>query len=83
MPEKTNPVRETDEEAINLVTRLLADAKYASLGVKEAGTGIPLVSRVAAAFSDDTGLFFSGSDLSVHSKCLLEDGACSIMLGEP
>lgn len=83
MNEKIDPIRETDEEAFNITLGLLKDAKYASLGVVDKNSGFPLVSRVAACFSNATGLFFAGSDLSLHSKCLLEDKKCSIMLGEP
>jgi len=80
---KINPVRETDDDARALARRLLEEAKYGALGVKEVESSVPLVSRVAAAWSKQTGLFFSASDLSVHSKCLIVDGLCSIMLGEP
>ncbi len=83
LSDKINPVRETDDEAINIASKLIAETNYAALGVLETGTGIPLVSRVAAAWSENTGLFFCASDLSVHSKCLVEDNNCSLMLGEP
>ena len=81
--EKINPVRETDEEAIALASRLVLETKYAALGVLETETQVPLVSRIAAAWSKEVGLFFCASDLSVHSKCLAENTACSLMLGEP
>lgn len=83
MTDKINPVRETDEEAIKLAGELVAASKYAALAVSEPGTATPLVSRVAAAWSAETGLFFCASDLSMHSTCLKESSTCSIMLGEP
>ncbi len=83
LTDKINPVRETDEEAITLARELIGEAKYASLGVIEPETGVPLVSRVAAVWTNETGLFFCASDLSVHSKCLLKHETCSLMLGEP
>jgi putative heme iron utilization protein len=83
MNEKIDPVRKTDDEAFELTRTLLENTKYASLGVNDTSSGFPLVSRVAASFSKSTGLFFAGSDLSLHSKCLLEDNKCSLMLGEP
>ncbi|MEM9330870.1 MAG: hypothetical protein AAGA53_06060 [Pseudomonadota bacterium] len=83
MTEKKNPIREVDEEAHKLVQSLLDKTKYAALGVKEIESSIPLVSRVAAVWSHETGLFFSASDLSVHSQCLQKDPTCSIMIGEP
>ncbi|MEM7291159.1 MAG: hypothetical protein AAF412_12445 [Pseudomonadota bacterium] len=81
--DKINPVRETDDQAIALVERLVAENRYAAIGVKEPETGVPLVSRIGVAWSSETGLFFSASDLSIHSKCLSLDGTCSLMLGEP
>ena len=83
MNEKIDPVRKTDDEAFNLTRSLLVNAKYASLGVNDTSSGFPLVSRVAACFAKSTGLFFAGSDLSLHSKSLLQDDKCSLMLGEP
>ncbi len=83
MNEKMEPVRKTDDEAIRLARKLLNETKYASLGVNDTMSDFPLVSRVAAGFSQKTGLFFAGSDLSLHSKCLVKDKKCSLMLGEP
>ena len=83
MSDKKSPVRPVDEEAMRLSSKLFSEARYGSLGVLEPETGVPLVSRVAVAWSNDIGLFFAGSDLSVHSKCLLDNANCSIMLGEP
>lgn len=83
MSEKIDPIRETDEQSIELARSLIAETRYAALGVSEIETGTPLVSRIAVAWSKETGLYFCASDLSVHSKCLLEAPDCSMMLGEP
>lgn len=83
MVEKINPVHETNQEAFELTRKLLANTKYGSLAVNDKDSDFPLVSRVAACFDTNLGLFFAGSDLSVHSKCLLKDDKCSLMLGEP
>ena len=83
MNEKIDPVRKTDDEALELTRKLLSETKYSSLAVNDIASEFPLVSRVAASFSKDTGLFFAGSDLSLHSKCLVQDNKCSLMLGEP
>lgn len=83
MSDKINPVRETDEDAIQLAQALIHENRYAALAVREEETGVPLVSRVAIAYDEREGLFFCASDLSVHSKCLLADPVCSFLLGEP
>ena len=77
------PIREIDDAAVELVERLLFETRYASLGVLEPESGIPLVSRVAAMWHEDTGFFFSASDLSEHSKCLSANANCSLLIGEP
>lgn len=83
MNEKINPVHKTDAEALKLTENLLLETKYSSLAVNDFGSDFPLVSRVAACFSKKLGLFFAASDLSLHSKCLVQDEKCSLMLGEP
>ena len=83
MTEKIDPVRKTDKEAFELTKNLLDQTKYASLAVNDMASDFPLVSRVAACYSAKTGLFFAGSDLSLHSKSLAKDNKCSLMLGEP
>ena len=83
MSKKIDPIRETDAEALELAATLLRQTKYGALGVSEGGTGVPLVSRIAACWHQETGLFFSASDLSIHSRCLLQNPVCSLMLGEP
>jgi hypothetical protein len=83
MTRKTDVIRPVDEESAELTGTLLGATKYGSLGVLEPETGFPVVSRVAACSHIDTGLFFAASDLSVHSKCLVADPRCSLMLGEP
>ncbi|MEO0327437.1 MAG: pyridoxamine 5-phosphate oxidase [Pseudomonadota bacterium] len=83
MVKNINPIRETDAQSISLAARLIADERYGALGVLEATTGVPLVSRIACAHDVAFGLFFAASDLSMHSKCLLENSTCSLLLGEP
>ena len=83
MNEKIDPIRKTDDEALGIAQKLLDETKYGALSVNDLNSEFPLVSRVAACFSKTTGLFFTGSDLSHHSKCLLQDHKCSLMLGEP
>ena len=83
MAEKNNPVRETDEHAIELARKLMFENRYGAIGVLEPKTGVPLVSRISLACSTQHGIFFSASDLSLHSKALALDATCSLLLGEP
>lgn len=80
---KTDPIRETDDEARRMARLLVAEARHGALAVLEPGTGMPLVSRIAIG-ADKRGRVFSlASDLSFHSKALKEDARCSILVGEP
>ena len=83
MPDKIDPIRETDDEAIALARKLVSENRYAALGVREVDTGVPLVSRIAYTWTSEIGVYFCASDLSVHSKCLAQDNACSMLIGEP
>lgn len=82
-PDRINPIRQTDAEARMLARSLIEGAAYASIGVLEPGTGMPLVSRVAVAMEEDGSPFFLASELSGHSKALARDGRASILFGEP
>ena len=80
---KTNSIRETTSEAIDLARQLMGDAQFAALGVLEPQTGIPLVSRVAIAAQLDGSPLILASDLSGHCKALVQDGRASLLFGEP
>ena len=80
---KINPIRETNDEAIELAGRLFQQAKYGALAVLENETNVPLVSRIAVTWSSEAGVYFLASDLSSHSRCLAVNSVCSLMLGEP
>lgn len=82
MPE-TSPIRPTDDEARALARRLVAGARFGALGVIEPETGAPLVTRVAVG-TDSGGCPVSlVSDLSVHTRALRANPACSLLVGEP
>ena len=83
MEKRRNPINPIDDEARELMQSLLLENRYGAIGVKEPETVVPLVSRIAVCFTRETGLFFCASDLSSHSKCLLKDPVCSLLLGEP
>ncbi len=80
---KTNPIHATTPESIRLAKTLIRQARFGSLAVMDPATGGPGVSRVAVA-PDITGApIILVSRLSAHTKALLQDPRCSILLGEP
>jgi putative heme iron utilization protein len=82
-PEKKDVIRETDAEAIRLARTLLRSARYGALAVLEPETGTPLVSRVGIATDLDGSPLLLVSLLSAHTRALLADPRCSLLVGEP
>ncbi|MCC6007305.1 MAG: HugZ family protein [Rhodobacteraceae bacterium] len=78
-----SPIRPTDDEARALARALIDTARFAALAVLEPGSGLPAVTRVALA-TDEDGLPVSLiSELSAHTRALMADPRCALLLGEP
>ena len=80
---KKDVIRETDAEAIGLARTLVRKARYGALAVLEPGTGAPLASRVGVATDTDGTPLVLVSLLSAHTKAMLADPRCSLLVGEP
>lgn len=79
----TDPFRDADDEARTLAQALLAEVRFAALGVIEPDSGAPLVARIALV-PGDAGLPLGlVSDLSHHTSALRSNPACSLLIGEP
>lgn len=74
---KTDPIRPTDDEARALAARLLA-LGHGALGTLSPETGAPVVTRVAWCHP-----LILASHLSGHTRALLANPLCSLLLGEP
>jgi putative heme iron utilization protein len=79
----TDPIRPTDDQARALAQGLIAGAAHAALAVTEAGTGHPLVSRIALGQARDGTPISLVSSLAAHTTALRANPACSLLLGEP
>lgn len=81
-----NPIRPTDDAARALAKSLLASARHGALGVLDGLGGLggptPVVTRVATAWLDGAPHLLV-SDLSMHTKALDANPACSLLIGEP
>ena len=75
-------LRETDDEAKALATRLLRETRHASLATLEADSGHPQANRVTMAHEMDGTPIILVSDLSSHTPALREDPRCSLLIGE-
>ncbi|WP_435660604.1 HugZ family protein [Leisingera caerulea] len=76
------PIRPTDDDARQLAQSLMAEARFAALGVL-LEEGIPLVTRVAFALDPQGGPVSLISDLAQHTRALHRNPACSLLVGEP
>lgn len=76
-------IRPTDDEARVLARTLLGTAAFGALGVRDPGTGAPMVTRIAVATAPDGVPLTLISDLSQHTRALRADPVCSLLVGEP
>jgi heme iron utilization protein len=80
---KTDPIRPTDDEARSLARDLIAQARFAALGVIDPDTGAPMVTRIALVPGPDGAPLTLISNLSAHTGALAANPACSLLIGEP
>jgi hypothetical protein len=83
MADRPSPIRPTDAQARDLARGLIAGATHAALGVTDPATGAPHVTRVAVMGRDDGSVVLFVSALSLHTRALRTNPACSVLLGEP
>jgi hypothetical protein len=79
---RPDPIRPTDEEARALARRLCEEARHGALGVLDPESRGPYVTRVAVGWDGAAALVLV-STLALHTRALLAEPACSLLLGEP
>jgi hypothetical protein len=77
-----DPVRTADPEALALTKRLLSEARFATLATLD-DKAHPFASLVSFALDRVTRPILLVSRLSGHTKHLLADPRCSLLVGEP
>jgi putative heme iron utilization protein len=82
-PPRRDPLNPVDVEARALARRLIDSARHAALGVLDPADGAPSVSRIAVATAPDGSPLTLISTLSAHTRALMADPRCSLLLGEP
>lgn len=83
MNDKPNVIQPTDAEAIRLAKTLLRTSRHAALATLETDTGTPLASRVGVATDLDGTPLILVSMLAAHTRAIIADPRCSLLLGEP
>ncbi len=78
-----DPIRPTDDGARALARGLIAEARFAALGVLDPDTALPVVTRVALIAGPDGMPLTLISTLSSHTAALDTNPACSLLIGEP
>jgi putative heme iron utilization protein len=83
MQEETPLIRPTDEEARKLARILLRGARFGALAVLDPETSFPLATRTLVATDLDGAPVILISRLAAHTRALMADPRCSILVGEP
>lgn len=79
---KKDVIRETDAKATALARTLMRSARHGALAVIEPETGSPLASRVGTATDVDGTPLILISGLSAHTRGIVADPRCSLLVGE-
>jgi len=79
---KRDPINPTDADARALARGLLRDARFGALAVIQPETQTPYVARIGMIGQGGTPLILI-STLSLHTKALQANPACSLLIGEP
>lgn len=80
---KKDIIRPTDDEARLLARGLLASARFGALAIRDPETGFPHVTRVAVGMQEDGAPLLLISTLAHHTRALLQDPVCALLVGEP
>jgi putative heme iron utilization protein len=81
MSKRPDPVQPADNDARDLVRRLLT-LRHAALSWEDPDTGTPGISRIAFARDPDAGMLTLVSGLAPHFRALRDRPDCALMLGE-
>lgn len=83
MPEPVKVIRDTDADSIRLGKTLIRTARFGAIAALDPADGSPIVSRVGVATDLDGTPIILVSMLAAHTRAILADARCSLLLGEP
>lgn len=78
----TNPIRPTDDDARQMARDLMRDARFCAIATLDE-TGAPITARIAFGLDTQGTPISLISMLSNHTRALLRDARCSLLVGEP
>lgn len=76
-------IRPTDDDARRLARRLARGARFGSIAVLDPGSGHPFSSRVLLGTDADGVPVMLASTLATHTRAVLADPRCALLVGEP
>lgn len=76
-------IRETDQEALNMAGDLIVNAMYGSLAAHDPASEHPHISRIQLSTDIDGTIVTLISTLSAHTKCIVANPKCALLVGEP
>lgn len=77
-----DPINPTDNDSRALACDLVRSTRFGAIGVVDATTGLPSVTRIALLWHEG-GFLSLMSDLSSHSAALRKAPEASLLVGEP
>ena len=78
----TNPIRPTDDDARQMGRDLIAAARFCAIATLD-DSGSPMTTRIAVGQNSAGQPISLMSTLSHHTKALMRDPRCSLLVGEP
>jgi putative heme iron utilization protein len=82
MAEESFVLREVDAEAVRLARTLTRTSRSGALAALDPASGAPAVSRVGVCTDYDGTPVLLGSALALHTRALIADARCSLLLGD-
>lgn len=81
--DKKDVLLETTADAVREARTLIRTARSGSIATIEPGTGWPIATRVGVSTDFDGAPIILTSKLAAHTRALLDDPRCSLLIGYP
>lgn len=79
---KQDPIRTTDDDARDLVRKLISEMRHAALGTLDPDSGTPLLTRIAIQADPDGTPVALLSGLAAHTRALRADPRAGLLISD-
>lgn len=83
MADRTDPVRDANDEALAVARTLLSTVQTVALAFLDPDTQAPAIARIGFGVDSAGGAITLLSDLAAHTRALRADPRAALLLGEP